>query len=232
MKKISILVIVFILLILPFVFAEDVAIVNQNTVVWCDITNNFVFFPVDQANITIKTPEGNIFINNQNTNFIDNGIYNYNFTPNVSGNWYMYCSFYNTTSLIAQASQSVYVYDITKFEDQKMEIAIIIGLICLIFVLIFTSKDMAKKPSGEIDNFVFKILSTKNISVLIYLIASWVVFAMISFMYNIAIGQSYESIMYSIYLVSAYGIAGFNILYLSVYIIYLISKKLRDSVQR
>jgi hypothetical protein len=108
------------------------------------------------------------------------------------------------------------------------EIAIIFGFIAFIIFTIFVSKDMNNRPKSDLNNAVVKILSPQHISVLIYLLASWIVYAMLGFMHNISIGQTYEPILETLFIASGYVIMGFNLIYLAIYIIYLITLRLND----
>jgi hypothetical protein len=222
MKKHNIIYILVILL-LPFVFGLDIGVVNKETTVWCGITSGGVPFSVSYANITILSPNNNIYINNENMTFIDTGLYNYEFIPNTTGNYLAICNFYNTTGFVAQARETVHI----KGNIGNMEIAILIGLLSIGVFLIYLSRDIIKKPQGDVSGSVFKVFDVKNIAVFLHLAATWVLVGIVGFINILAQSQSYEPLIQGIFIAVVWGVGAFNVLYLSIYIIYLIKIRLQ-----
>jgi len=109
-----------------------------------------------------------------------------------------------------------------------MEIAIILGLIALLVYLLYTSKDIVNKPQGDIAKGVWKVFDTKNISVFLFILASWVVVAIIGFINVLGLTQPYEPLLQGVFIAVLWGNVMFNILYLAVYIIYLVSMRLSN----
>jgi hypothetical protein len=96
------------LLFISSVFATDAGLVNQETTVWCSIQEFGLPISALYAEISIYTPNSTLIVYD-NATFFDIGIYTYSFTPNVTGNHILLCNFYNSTSLIGQATESVII---------------------------------------------------------------------------------------------------------------------------
>ena len=95
------------LLLLSFAYASDGGVVDENVTWIADAFQQPNFADIQEVNITIYYPNQTIFQANKTMVNFGNGKYRYEMLPNQTGNWYAYVEFYNTTSKIGTASQSM-----------------------------------------------------------------------------------------------------------------------------
>ena len=215
----------FVFLLSLFAVSADERIpLNQEYTLWADIISNGVFFNVDDARLTLIDPNQTIHLNNQSMIKYSDGIYYYNYSFNITGNWFGFVEFYNTTDKIAIASQTLTVSEST--EDLFMTLAIVIGLIALATWLIYVGKELMARPVGKIDKKIYIFLNPRNIGVFLHLAASWVFVALLGFLSISSVARTYESLMESIFLSFIWLVAFFNIGYMAFYIIFSVSEYL------
>jgi len=93
---------------IPIAFSNDYGIINEETTVWCELLKEGLPKSAEYAEIKLYNPSGFLSLQD-NSSLFATGIYYYQYTFNESGNWLMQCDFYNETSLIGVASQSVII---------------------------------------------------------------------------------------------------------------------------
>ena len=134
------------------VSASDGGIVNTNISWFADIYSGAGFYDADHANITIYCPNTSTYISEAPMSEFQAGRFNYTFTPNVTGNWYAYVEFYNTTAKVATASQSMEIRE-EDFMTSDLGLAFIniIGLALFMGVTIFISFVWLKDKNDDKD---------------------------------------------------------------------------------
>lgn len=129
-----ILVLLLLLLFMPFAFAVDLAYVNEDTTVWCSITEDGLPLSVTSANISIYNPSGLLFVSD-NPVLFSNGVYSYEFRPNVIGNWIMFCDFYTGSNLTGVATQTVIVKNEELVNMETFTMLVVFGIGALLLFL-------------------------------------------------------------------------------------------------
>jgi len=122
----------------PFVVADDWGYVGENYVLWADIIEQPNFFNAAAANVTVYDSDGNTVITNAGMANVDVGRFSYNFTPELSGVWYAYVDFYNGSQKIGIASQSFFI-------DERvitMDMFTLLVIFCIGIALIFLAQFM------------------------------------------------------------------------------------------
>jgi len=217
-----ILIMVVFALAIQSVSAADGCFVGENCTWWAyDGTGQ-----TTAVNISITYPNGSDYTTNQEMVADGGGRYYYTTVFNTTGNYIGVYEFYNSTgSNFYDGAESK---EITE-EFNVLTFTILFGLIALAAALIFFSKDIMTKPKGQTNNAIMKIIDGKNMGVFIYLIASWIVVAMVGFMYNISLGETYEGILLNIFILVSLLVTAFNIGYLSLYILHTIQERMTQA---
>jgi hypothetical protein len=130
-----------VLLLIPLGFATDFAQVDKNFTIWADVTKDGVFFPATNATITVIDPTNTIRLNDVEMDNYATGIFNLVYVFDQVGEWFGYVKFYNDTSMVAIASQSIIVREA---EDNMIpEKYIFLIIIAMMTFLAFYLKNYA-----------------------------------------------------------------------------------------
>ena len=78
---------------------------------YADITANGAFFNVNRTTVNIIDKNNNTILTTTDMTKIGTGQYAVNFTPNQSGTYYEYFTYYNSTGMFGQSSDSLTVVD-------------------------------------------------------------------------------------------------------------------------
>jgi hypothetical protein len=201
-------------------FATEVAPLNEEYIIWADITQNGQFFSATNATLTLITPEKTIALNSTEMINYATGIYYYNFTFNQTGEWFGFVEFSNATDVVAIASQTLIVRE----SQTNMELAIVIGLIALAIWLIYVGRELMSKPVGQIQKKIDLFLQPRNFGVFLHLAASWVFVGLLGFLSISSVAKAYESLITSIFTTFIWLVAFFNLGYLVFYILFTITE--------
>lgn len=123
---------ILLLLVAPAVMADTIyAQAGKSTKLYADISTGQAWYSVNQVNVTVYAPNQSVLIDNRAMTLLAQGRYYYNYTFNVTGEYYVNVAYYNTTAQIAVASNLLEV----QRGQGTMELAVIIGLLALIVFL-------------------------------------------------------------------------------------------------
>lgn len=215
MKIKFLITLMFVLLLVPNVLANDETVINTPTTLWATIMNGATYYSANQANISIYLPNTSLLILNQPMTLVSTGVYAYNFSPNVSGIYYTSTVFWNTTSLVATADSTFYVS-----ENAEMVLTILFGLLALIILCFWYARSMANKPITSVNLWIFENVTTKDFSIIFDIVGGFLVIPLLAFLNIIATGSTYAPMFEKLYIVGTYFI-GFTLLaYLIFYLMY------------
>jgi len=131
------------LLMMATATANDFAEVNTPITLYADIFDGSTYFNPANVNITIYNKIGAEVISNEEMHKFATGRYAFNFTTNNTGVYYAETAYYNSTDLVATASQSFTIVNstatvVTGVEESLDMIfsAFLLVLLGLLFVLI------------------------------------------------------------------------------------------------
>jgi len=217
----------FILLIVPSVFANDWTVKGEQTTLWATIQDGANFYSSNQANITIYFPNTTVAVTNVPMTLVATGRYAYNYTPNTTGIYYTYTQFWNTTSLVATADSTFYVA-----ESYNMMIAIILGLVALIIYFIYTGKDLMKQPTGlEENKGVQKWLNTQTVGLFTYLLASWLILGLFFVLRQFAQNTTVQPFFETLFNIFGLVIPLINIGYMIFFVIFKVVSSLKAGIR-
>lgn len=129
MNKILLLGLV-LLLTLGLAFGSDVPILGEDYTLWADITKEGFFFPATNATITLINPNNTIIVNDEQMINYSAGIFTYVYSFNQVGEWFGYVQFYNDTTVVAIASQSLIVRESSgKMIEEKYIFLIVVAML-------------------------------------------------------------------------------------------------------
>lgn len=176
------------------------------------------------ANITVYYPNQSVFINNQPmTNFtVGNGQFNFSLTtPNTTG-------LYSYVITCVKQSDSTRSMGMFTFEVKDLEsdvglagIAVIIGLVALAAFCVYMGHHHMQRPDWN-----------KVLAVAFYLTSSWCMTASVFVLYIQNIGTTLEVFLNGLYIATFWVVVGFNIAYLSITVIDIISTSLQGVSMR
>ena len=92
-------------------YAVEIAPLNEEYVLWADITQNGQYFNSDNATITLIDPDGITTVSDAQMTQFAVGIYFYVYNFTQTGQWYGAVTFFNSTSPIAITTQTIVVID-------------------------------------------------------------------------------------------------------------------------
>jgi hypothetical protein len=199
-------------------FAADGCFTSEPCTWWAYDTG------ADAVNITILYPNGTVAYSNATMEPLGSGYFNYTITPTVSGNWVATSFFFNNTTFRGTSSESKQIYD---QEGVFLTLSIIIGLIALGAFLIYTGKDFMKKNDTPKKQWTLNVFtSPKTVGTFLYLASSWVLVGILGFIVTISQGKPYEALTSQLFVTFSWVVAGFNIGYMAIYLLFKIKESL------
>lgn len=127
------------LAIISSVLATEEVILGQNVTLPCLVTLNGIPFAANGTNITIYSPNGAVLIQSFPTKEITEGRFHYVYEPNQTGIHSYECDFYNSTSYIGTASDTLFVFEGDNMESVAMVLGLL-GIIGTFLILAFNVK--------------------------------------------------------------------------------------------
>ena len=135
---------------LPFAFADNSGFVGENVRVWSYDLHEPNFHTEANATLTLYSPNGSIIVSEYNMTPLSEGIYYYDFVPNVSGNYVAYVTISDTTNTVEYFATIINIEP--NQETNNMILAITLGLIGLAFLAAYLSHNIKLEeiPTGRI----------------------------------------------------------------------------------
>lgn len=216
-----------VLFLMPCILANDETVINQPTTLWADILDGTTYYSSTSANITIYNAQTQTVVNNVAMTNLATGRYYYNFTPNTTGIFYTYTTFYNSTGLVATATSTFYVQ-----ENNDMLLAIVLGLIAIIIYFIYLGKDLMKQPTALDENKgIQKWLSAQTVGVFTYMMASWLVLGLIFVLRQLSQGQTTQTFFETLFNVFVLVIPLINVGYWIFFVIFKVVSSLKAGIR-
>ena len=138
------------LMLVGVVSASDGGVSGQEVVFQADIFDQPDYYNANNATATIYYPNGTVYLSNLNLTKVSTGLYTGNFTPNVSGNWYIGVEYYNVSGKIATASQSLEIR--SSLEVQMEALIVMLGLCLMAIIFIYAAMNIKSQevPRGRV----------------------------------------------------------------------------------
>jgi hypothetical protein len=142
---------IFILLLIPMsCFADTVyGTVGKQATLTADIFSGASYYAASAANISIYAPNLSLSVNNKAMTSFGTGKFYYNYTPNISGEYYVSVTYFNSSGLIATASSQLEVQNPQiQMGDNNMGLGIIIALGLCAAVCLVIAYNLEKEHIG------------------------------------------------------------------------------------
>lgn len=110
-----------------------------------------------------------------------------------------------------------------------VEVAIILGYVCLIAYLFYLSYDFMGKPRTETEKTVLKWFQPQIIGIFIRILAMWSVVGLLALMSLMSVGKTYHEYIESIFIAGAWGTVAISLTYIILYYMFTITNKIKEA---
>lgn len=204
------------------VFTDDFIIGENNSIFgyMLDDAHESYYSP-HNATISVYGPNNSLLVNNTPFTEFETGKFIYSFIPEQQGNYFILAQYENTTKTLAIAGVSAYADYKPLTEANMIPLTILIGLIGIIVYVLYLSKDMLKKPAGDIDKGIYKWVNPQNVGAFFHILSAWLVAIIVYILVLLAEGTTYAGIMTTIFTGVMWIVGVYTFIYITLYMVFL-----------
>jgi hypothetical protein len=211
-------------LLVPFVAAQETAVLNDNYTLWADITTGSEFYSNDYTTLIIYDPQLQEQYNTNMTQF-STGVYYYSFIPNVTGDWYAQVYFYNSSNdVVALATSTITVLNDKVEVNSMSQIAITLGLMGLIAFFLYLGNDLLTKPASKTQAEMQKMFRIQDFGAFMFCIATLLIIPMMAYLQAINTTEAFAGVLSALNVLVILIIPPGVVLYMIAYILFRIKE--------